>query len=153
MKLPQISLADIKNALRDPSFISTLPPALHGDVQKYMSNPGCSCNMAIIQRIVKEAPDALKAYYPTKDIAGASDAVKELNANLPKIEHSQPQQNQQNMTKNPEASMKNNFSVINCSIGEVEQRLKALPNGRKQIAIARYEDQVTVIVNELDLQF
>jgi hypothetical protein len=152
MKLPQISLSDIKNALRDPSFIATLPDALHGDVQKYMSNPGCTCNMAIIQRIVKEAPDQLKAYYPTKDIAGANDAVKEMNANMPKIEHSAPQNQQVNQQAQIPATI-NNFSVINCSIGEVEERLKALPPGRKQIAMARYEDQVTVIINELDLGF
>lgn len=152
MKMPQISLSDIKNALRDPTFIATLPASLHGDVQKYMSNPGCSCNMAIVQRIVKEAPEQLKAYYPTKDIAGANDAIKEMNANLPKIEHSVPQNNEQ-PAQSQKPATNNNFSVINCSIGEVEQRLKALPAGRKQIAIARYEDQVTVIINELDLVF
>jgi hypothetical protein len=48
---------------------------------------------------------------------------------------------------------KNNFSIINCSIGELEDRMKTLAAGRKQIAIARYEDQVTVIVNELDQIF
>ena len=48
---------------------------------------------------------------------------------------------------------KNNFSIINCSIGELEDRMKSLPSGRKQIAIARYEDQVTVVINELDQIF
>lgn len=48
---------------------------------------------------------------------------------------------------------KNNWSVINCSIGDLETNLKKLNKGRKQIAISRYEDQVTVIVNELDILF
>ena len=31
--------------------------------------------------------------------------------------------------------------------------VKKLNKGRKQIAISRYEDQVTVIINELDILF
>lgn len=151
MKLPPITLADIKAALRDPSFIASLPASLNGEMQKYMQNPGCNCNMSVVQKIINEATEQVKAYFPTKDLTGAKEAVKEAvkeaASNIPKIEHSQPNQQQQN------PSVKNNFSVINCSIGEVEQRLKGLPPGRKQIAMARYEDQVTVIVNELDLVF
>jgi hypothetical protein len=45
----------------------------------------------------------------------------------------------------------NNWSVINCDIGELEKKLRKLGPGRKQIAVARYEDQVTVVVNELDI--
>jgi hypothetical protein len=43
----------------------------------------------------------------------------------------------------------NTWTVINCNIDELEKRLKALPPGRKQLELARYEDQVTVVVNEL----
>jgi hypothetical protein len=48
---------------------------------------------------------------------------------------------------------KNNWRVINCSIGDIEKEMKKLPHGRKQIAITRYEDQVTIVVNELDNLF
>ena len=45
----------------------------------------------------------------------------------------------------------NHWSVINCGIEELEDRLRNLPPGRKQIAMARYEDQVTIVVNEIDI--
>lgn len=41
------------------------------------------------------------------------------------------------------------WQVINCSIHELESKLRNLPKGRKQIAVARYQEQVTVIVNFL----
>ena len=44
-----------------------------------------------------------------------------------------------------------NFSVINCHSSELEEILKKLNPGRKQIAIARYEEEVTVVINELDI--
>ena len=47
----------------------------------------------------------------------------------------------------------NNFSIINCSITELESKLRSLSPGRKQIAISRYEDQVTVVINELDFVY
>lgn len=40
------------------------------------------------------------------------------------------------------------WTVINCHIIDLENRLRSLPPGPKQIAISRYEDQVTVIVHE-----
>jgi hypothetical protein len=43
-----------------------------------------------------------------------------------------------------------NFSVINCSIHDLEDKLNALPAGSYQITVARYEDQVTAIINRLD---
>lgn len=48
---------------------------------------------------------------------------------------------------------KNYWTVINCPVEQLEGTLKKLPNGRKQLAIARYEDQATVVVNELDVLF
>ena len=45
----------------------------------------------------------------------------------------------------------NHWTVINCHIDELESKLKKLPPGRKQIAITRYADQATVVVNELDI--
>lgn len=40
-----------------------------------------------------------------------------------------------------------NVSVINCHIDELESRLKKLTKQHKQVAIARWQDQVTVIIN------
>ena len=47
----------------------------------------------------------------------------------------------------------NNWTVINCKADELEERLRRLPNGRKQLAIARYEDLVTVVINEIDVVY
>lgn len=41
------------------------------------------------------------------------------------------------------------WKVINCSIDDLESNLKKLTKTYKQVAIARYEDQVTVIIYEV----
>lgn len=123
----EITLLDIKMALKDAKFREKLPESLAPEVQKYLQNPNCTCNMAIYEKVLKEAKDVILEYYPSKEYKTVSQKVDDLS--------------------------KNNFSVINCSIGELEQRLKKLSPGRKQIAISRFEDQVTVIVNELEIVY
>jgi hypothetical protein len=44
----------------------------------------------------------------------------------------------------------NHWTVINCHIDKLEEELRRLPPGPKQLAVCRYEDQVTVVVNQLD---
>lgn len=122
-----INLLDIKQALRDSRFRESLPKSLNEDVQKYLNNPGCACNTPFYRKILKECGDQLKAYYPGRDLSNINDEIKKL--------------------------AQNNWSVINCHINELEDRMRKLPKGRKQIAMTRYEDQVTVIVNELEFLF
>ncbi len=122
-----ISLFDVKQALRDSKFRETLSESLLPEIQKFLNNPSCTCNFSIYVKILKEAKDQLIQYYPDKQYMSPEEEKEKL--------------------------AKNNFSIINCSIGDLESRMKSLPPGRKQIAIARYEDQVTVIVNELDQIF
>lgn len=119
-----VTLMDVKQALRDSRFRESLPKEFAEDLRKYQQNPGCACNVPLYKRIMTSAKDALQAYFPNKSIISLEDDAKKL--------------------------AENNFSVISCGIDELEGELKKLPVGRKQIAIARYEDQVTVIVNELD---
>lgn len=120
-----ISLIDVKKALRDSAFRDTLPDELKDDIKKFLDNPGCACNVPIYHRVMKFGGDALKKYFPEKILVSPEEEAVKM--------------------------AKNNWSVINCSIGELERSLKNLRPGRKQIAISRYEDQVTVIVNELDV--
>jgi len=127
MKNNEISLLDVKTALRDAKFRDKLPETLTKDVQKFLANPSCTCNFPIYEKVLKEAKDALKEYFPDKAYKSMDEKVDKLS--------------------------RNNWTIINCSIGELEGRLKRLPAGRKQIAISRYEDQVTVIVNELEYVF
>lgn len=42
------------------------------------------------------------------------------------------------------------WKVINCHINELEGKLRKLSKTKKQIAIARYQDQVTVVINEIE---
>ena len=120
-----VTLMDIKRALQDHRFRDALPMEFREDVSKYLSNPNCQCNIPIYRRILKGAKKQLHDYFPDKELISEEQQVEEL--------------------------AKNNFSVINCLASELESHLKKLPPGRKQIAIARFEDQVTVVVNELDL--
>ncbi len=122
-----ISLLDVKKALRDSEFRKTLPESLLNDVQKFLNNPGCVCNVPIYRKIMKFGGEQLKKYFSDKILVTPEEEEAKL--------------------------AKNNWSVINCSIGELEANLKKLNKGRKQIAISRYEDQVTVIINELDILF
>jgi hypothetical protein len=122
-----ISLLDVKRALRDSEFRKELPSSLLDDVQKFLNNPGCACNVPIYRKVMKFGGEQLKKYFSEKILVTPEEEEAKL--------------------------AKNNWSVINCSIGELEASLKKLNKGRKQIAISRYEDQVTVIVNELDILF
>lgn len=107
----------------DPKFRDRLPIEYQDEVIKFLDKPGCGCNKPLYKRILIEQQELLKEYFPTKE--GIDDLSDELQ--------------------------QNNWSVINCSASELAEALRKLPPGRKQIAVARYEDQVTVIVNELDM--
>lgn len=122
-----ITLLDVKQALKDSRFRDTLPKSLTEDVQKYISNPGCACNTPLYRKVLKECQDQLKAYFPSRTVSNIEEEIRKL--------------------------AENNWSVINCHIDELEEKLRKLPKGRKQLAMTRYEDQVTVIVNELDLLY
>jgi hypothetical protein len=120
-----ITLLDVKQALRDKRFRDGLPEGFKEDIQKYLNNPGCACNMPIYKRVITEAKAQVAAYFPNRPISNIEDEVKKL--------------------------ADNNWTVINCHKDELQERLRKLPSGRKQIAVTRYEDQVTVVVNELDI--
>jgi len=120
----KITLLDIKQALKDSRFRETLPPILMDDVQKFLKNPGCACNMPLYKKIMAECSDQVKQYFPNTEIQNLQEEIQKL--------------------------ADNKFSVINCSIDELENKLRKLGAGRKQIAVARFEDQVTVIINDLD---
>jgi len=119
-----VTLMDVKQALRDSRFRESLPSYFNEDMQKWQQNPGCACNVPLYKKIMTDAKEQLKEYYPNKTIVSLEEDAKKL--------------------------ADNNFSVINCHIDELEDKLKKLGIGRKHIAVCRYEDQVTAIVNELD---
>lgn len=120
-----ISILDVKKALRDSRFRDSLPEKFTEDLNKYLQNPGCACNLPIFKKLMLEGKEFLQSYFPNRPVANLDEEIKNI--------------------------AQNNFSVINCKNNELQDKLRKLPPGRKQIAIARYEDEVTVIVNELDL--
>lgn len=123
----KISLLEVKQALRDGRFRSSLPQELQPDMEKYLQNPGCACNTKFYRRILQECKKQLVAYFPGKEIEDVDEELLKL--------------------------AENNWTVFSCHIGELENKLRKLPRGRKQIAVARWEDQVTVIVNDLEVLF
>lgn len=124
-KTRTITIQEVKQALADPAFRRKLPDRLKEDVQKYEQNPECVCNVSIYRNILRYARKELAEYFPQSEIEDPDQLVAQL--------------------------AQNHFSVINCHINDLEAKLKKLPSGRKQIQIARWQEQVTVIVNELDL--
>ena len=119
-----ISLLDIKTAMKDETFRSKLPESLNPEVQKFINNPSCSCNVPLYKKIIKEAKDQVLEYFPGKTVMSQEEEAEQLATN--------------------------NWRVVSCSIGDLEKEMKKLPAGRKQISMSRFEDQVTVIINELD---
>ena len=125
--MSKVSMMDVKEALKDRRFRATLPQDLEKKVNKFLENPGCPCNVPLYREILKNHRDKLKQYFPGQDISDETEALKHL--------------------------AENHWSVINCKIDEVEDRLKKLPPGRKQIAMARYGEEITIVVNELDIVY
>ena len=122
-----IGLLDVKQALRDQRFRDSLPPKFAADIQQFLQNPGCACNVPIYKKIMTEATAQLQQYFPNRIVSNLEEEANKL--------------------------AQNHFSVINCHVNELEEKMRKLPSGRKQIAVARFEDQVTVVVNELDILF
>ena len=121
----KITLNDIKKALKDARFRGTLPKNMDKDVEAFLDNPGCSCNIPLYRKVVKECGEQLAKYYPGLKVPDHDEEVSRL--------------------------AENHWIVINCTVDELEGRLKKLGPGRKQIDVARYEDKVTVVVNDLDI--
>ena len=113
---------EVKQALRDHRFRDSLPIELKEDVAKYLQNPGCACNLPFYKKLLKEAGNKLMEYYPGRKV----------------------------MTEPELLVPENNWMVINTTVDKLAQELQKLPMGRKQIAMARYEDQVTVIIDQVD---
>ena len=123
----KIGLMEVKQALKDERFRNSLPPEMKPDLDKFLKDQGCACNVPIYKKVIRDHSDKLKEYYPGKEVMNEKEEAAALS--------------------------QNKFSVINCHKDDLEKNLHNLPTGRKQIAVARFEDQVTVVVNELDLAF
>lgn len=123
----KLNLMDVKTALLDNRFRESLPTELLSDVQKFLGNPGCGCNHPIYKKVMKLAGKQLTEYYPTRETVDP-DTIDD---------------------KPPE----NHWEVINCSIHDLKKKLEGLsPTRKHKIEIARWQDQVTVIINHVDAE-
>lgn len=122
--MKKISLVEIKHALLDHRFREKLPAGVEKEVSKFLNNPNCACNHPLYKKIASEFPDLLKEYYPNKEVDSLEKEIQEIS--------------------------KNDWHVINCNINELQQKLRELKVGRKQLDIARWQDQVTVVINHLE---
>lgn len=123
----KVTIHDIKQALLDDRFRATLPETLAEDVQKFLKNPGCACNHPIYMNVMRKASKQVSEYFPTKDEPNAEEMEKEIDK-----------------------LSQNNWQVINCHVNDLATELRKLGAGRKQLDVARWQDQVTVVVNHLD---
>lgn len=123
----KVTVHDIKQAMLDERFRSKLPDELNEDVQKFLKNPGCACNHPIYIRVMQKAGPQLAEYFPAKETPEPDEFEKEIDR-----------------------LAQNDWQVINCHVGELTERLRKLGPGRKQLDIARWQDQVTVVINHLE---
>jgi hypothetical protein len=121
----KVNLLEIKQALLNDGRFRESLPSLKDEINKFIQNPGCpSCSLPLVRKIVNQYPEVLKEYFAGREIVNEAEEIKKI--------------------------AENHWLVINCHVDKLEERLRSLPPGRKQIAVARFEDQVTVVVNELD---
>lgn len=114
-----VGLLDVRAALNDARFRDLFPEVKH-EIDKYLAQPKCgACAVPVVREILTKFPERVKKYFPGRQLAVLEDATD------------------------------NRFTVINCGIEELESKLRKLGPGRKQLAMARYEDQVTVVINEI----
>lgn len=126
--MAKIGLMEIKTALNDARFRDKLPVELKDDLAKYLHCPACPTHINFIRKVLKTCKKELSEYFKTDDFWDEQKEAEKLS--------------------------ENNWTVINCKADELESVLKnRLPKGRKQLAMARWQDQVTVIVNEMDVIF
>ena len=122
-KKNKINLMDVKAALRDARFRKILPREYDKYLTEFLANPTCPCNLSLYRKILINCKDQLMKYFPNREVTDEKGKVNKM--------------------------AENHWTVINCKINELERKLKELPPGRKQLAVARYQDVVTVVVNEL----
>jgi hypothetical protein len=125
MEKKKITLLDIKSSLRDERFRNSLPEEMKNDIHEYLKNPSCPCNLPFYRKILINCQKQLIDYFPNRELPNIEQEIQKLS--------------------------ENHWTVINCKVDELEQKLKKLPNGRKQISMARWENQVTILINELDV--
>jgi hypothetical protein len=121
--MTNLRLIDLKNALLNDGRFRDLFPELKSEIIEVLNNPNCACNIPTFRKLLNYK-DRLQRYFPNKEIETTEEEIKRIS--------------------------ENNWRVINCSVADLEHQLNKLHKyGRKQVAVARWEDQCTIVINEL----
>jgi hypothetical protein len=122
----KIGLMEIKQALNDGRFRDVLPVELREDLAKYLHCPSCPSHVEFYRKVLKYASKQLQEYYPGAELHDQDIEDKKL--------------------------AENSWTVFSCHIDQLETELrKRAAMGRVQIAVARFEEQVTVVMNQLNI--
>ena len=127
------------------------------DVAKYLQNPGCGCNVPFFKKLLQLAVPQLKEYYGNGSEINEQEAA--LLENLDKVvDTSEPKRQPLPPPGHPappapsptRVQFDQNYSVINCSVEELEKKLAGLPKGvARALSISRYEDKITCVITEM----
>jgi hypothetical protein len=167
----------VKQALKNIEFRRSLPTILKNEIQKYEQNPDCPCNLEIYRQVLKHGVKELKEYYSSEEIVTLETpklsenhwlildcAIQELQVELRKLKRGRKQIaiarfedrvsviiNELDALEDSAFLIENHWKVINCNVNDLENEIKNLSPGKKQLVLSRYKDEVTVIINELGL--
>lgn len=100
--------------------------------------------MALYRTLFKDHKDILKKYFGGAEIGELPTPPANPNKSTARPRPLNPMMMDF-------ANAKNNWTVINCHIDELSDELKKFPHGRLQVSVSRYQDQVTAVINELEL--
>src|ERR1051326_5659758 len=119
----KLGILEIKQELWNQKF-RDLFPELKAEIDAALKDPGCTCNMKLYHKIM-QCKDRVQRYFPNKVIETPQEMAEKLS--------------------------QNNWVVINCSIQELEGKLRQLGPGRKIVSLARFQDKITAVINSLDV--
>lgn len=121
-----VTYDQIRKAINRKRF-QDMFPELAESFERYMVKPGCgSCEENLFSALLA-SPDRLKQYF------GEDSQFEQVPA-PPVIGNVVPEQS---------------FTVINCHVDELSSKLNMLAPGRYEIAAARWENEITVIVKTI----
>jgi len=117
----------IRKAINRKRF-QDLFPELAEIFERYITRPGCgSCEETLFSALLA-SPERLKQYF------GDDSQFEQIPPPPPALARMVPEQS---------------FTVINCHVDELSSKLNMMPPGRYEIAAARWENEITVIVKTI----
>lgn len=107
-------------------------PDMAEKFSEYFKNPSCPCNYGLVQHVVSDGT-ALERWF--KRPVMLDDNLRAMSEKL-MMRHGPGGQRE--------------FWVLNTTTDKLQSELDSLPPGPKTFAIARWQDQVTVVIQDLE---